>query len=147
VCSSDLVLGGDSDAPLCEQIARAVGRGAVSLAGKTTVRETCAVLARSTMLVCNDSGVQHLAAAVGTPCVSLFSRRAFLRTWWPHGAGHEVLWKEVDCHSCFLDICPYDNKCVNLISAFEVMGAADRVLDRKLRAREVSPGPRAARIA
>ncbi len=142
-----VVLGGDSDAPLCEQIAHAAGRGAISLAGKTSVRETCAVLARSTMLVCNDSGVQHLAAAVGTPCVSLFSRREFLRQWWPHGTGHEVLWTEVDCHTCFLNICPYDNKCIKLISVVEVIGAVDRVLDRESRAREFSSGPRDARIA
>ena len=72
-----VVLGGGSDAPMCERIAKAIGRNAASLAGKTTVRDSCEVLARCTMLVCNDSGVQHLAAAVGTPCVSLFTRREF----------------------------------------------------------------------
>ena len=142
-----VVLGGDSDAPLCEQIARAAGGGATSLAGKTTVRETCEILVRSTVLVCNDSGVQHLAAAVGTPCVSLFSRREFLRQWWPHGAGHEVLWKEIECHTCFLNSCPYDNKCIKLIPVSEVIGAVDRVLVRESRARQVASGSEIARIA
>ena len=142
-----VVLGGDTDAPLCEQIARAVGRGAISLAGKTTVRETCEVLARSTMLVCNDSGVQHLAVAVGRPCVSLFSRRDFLGQWWPHGANHEVIWKRVGCHTCFVDICPYDNKCIKMISVFEVIAAADRVLNRESRATEFASASRDARIA
>jgi ADP-heptose:LPS heptosyltransferase len=142
-----VVLGGDSDAPLCEQIARAAGRGAISLAGKTTVRETCAVLTRATMLVCNDSGVQHLAAAVGTPCVSLFSRREFLRQWWPHGANHEVIWKRVGCHTCFVDICPYDNKCIKMISVDEVIAAADRVLNRESRATQFASAARDARNA
>ena len=56
-----VVLGGASDAAMCERIAKAIGRNAASLAGKTTVRDSCEVLARCAMLVCNDSGVQHLA--------------------------------------------------------------------------------------
>jgi len=125
-----VVLGGSSDAPMCEQIAKAIGRNAASLAGKTTVRESCEMLARCAMLICNDSGVQHLAAAVGTPCVSLFTRREFPGMWWPHGPQHGVLMKDVECHTCFLDACPYDNKCIRAIGIAEVVAAASRVLAR-----------------
>jgi len=125
-----VVLGGGSDAPLCERIAKAIGRNAASLAGKTTVRESCEVLTRCAMLICNDSGVQHLAAAVGTPCVSLFTRREFPGMWWPHGPQHEVLMKSVECHTCFLDVCPHDNKCIKAISVDDVMAAAGRVRAR-----------------
>ncbi len=126
-----VVLGGSSEVAMCERIAEALGRNAVSLAGKTTVRESCEVLARCAMLICNDSGVQHLAAAVGTPCVSLFTRREFPGMWWPHGAQHEVLLKDVECHTCFLDACPYDNKCIKAIGVDEVIAAAGRVLARQ----------------
>jgi ADP-heptose:LPS heptosyltransferase len=132
-----LVLGGLDDAPLCERIARAIGGGAASLAGMTTVRESCEVLARCAMLVCNDSGVQHLAAAVGTPCVSIFSRRDFPRKWWPHGPRHEVLWKTVECHTCFLDACPYDNKCIKAIGVDEVIAASARVLAQRANSKEL----------
>jgi ADP-heptose:LPS heptosyltransferase len=125
-----VVLGGSSDAPMCERIGKAIGRSSVSLAGKTSVRESCEVLARCAMLICNDSGVQHLAAAVGTPCVSLFTRREFPGMWWPHGPQHEVLMKDVECHTCFLDACPYDNKCIKAIGVDEVIAAASRVLAR-----------------
>ncbi|MFZ0677688.1 glycosyltransferase family 9 protein [Candidatus Binatus sp.] len=125
-----VVLGGSFEVPMCERIVKAVGRKAVSLAGKTTVRESCEVLARCAMLVCNDSGVQHLAAAVGTPCVSLFTRREFPGMWWPHGPQHEVLLKDVECHTCFLDACPFDNKCIRAIGVDEVIAAAGRVLAR-----------------
>ncbi|HLX04793.1 MAG TPA: glycosyltransferase family 9 protein, partial [Candidatus Binatus sp.] len=125
-----VVLGGGSDVPMCERIAKTVGRNAVSLAGKTSVRESCELLTRCAMLVCNDSGVQHLAAAVGTPCVSLFTRREFPGMWWPHGPQHEVLLKDVACHTCFLDACPYDNKCIKAIGVDEVIAAAERVLAR-----------------
>jgi len=132
---SIVVLGGGSDAPMCERIAKAIGRNAASLAGKTTVRESCEMLARCGMLICNDSGVQHLAAAVGTPCVSLFTRREFPGMWWPHGPQHEVLLKDVECHTCFLDACPYDNKCIKAIGVDEVIAAADRVLMRRLKSK------------
>lgn len=125
-----VILGGASEAPMCERIASAIGRNAASLAGKTTVRESCEVLARCAMLICNDSGVQHLAAAVGTPCVSLFTRREFPGMWWPHGPQHQVLMKNVECHTCFLDVCPHDNKCIKAIGVDEVIAAAGRVLTR-----------------
>jgi ADP-heptose:LPS heptosyltransferase len=127
---SIVVLGGASDAPMCERIANAIGRNAASLAGKTTVRESCAMLERCAMLICNDSGVQHLASAVSTPCVSLFTRREFPGMWWPHGHQHQVLMKNVECHTCFLDACPFDNKCIKAIGVDEVIAAAERVLAR-----------------
>jgi ADP-heptose:LPS heptosyltransferase len=125
-----VVLGGASEAPMCERIASAIGRNAASLAGKTTVRESCEVLTRCAMLICNDSGVQHLAAAVGTPCVSLFTRREFPGMWWPHGPQHQVLMENVECHTCFLDVCPHDNKCIKAIGVDEVIAAAGPVLAR-----------------
>jgi lipopolysaccharide heptosyltransferase II len=126
-----VVLGGASEAAICERIAKSIGRNTASLAGKTTVRDSCEVLARCAILVCNDSGVQHLAAAVGTPCVSLFTRREFPGMWWPHGPQHEVLLKDVECHTCFLDSCPHDNKCIKAIGVDEVIAAVGRVLARQ----------------
>ena len=123
-----VILGGGADSVLCGEIAAAIGRGAANLAGKTTVRESCEILQRCSGVVCNDSGVQHLAAAVGTPCVSLFSCRDFRGKWRPHGSAHIVLRKEVECHTCLLDVCPYDNRCIKLISTEEVCAAADRIL-------------------
>ena len=142
-----VVLGGSSDAPLCERIAKAIGRSAASLAGKTTVRESCELLARCAMLICNDSGVQHLAAAVGTPCVSLFTRREFPGMWWPHGPQHEVLSKEVECHTCFLDICPYDNKCIKAIGVDEVIGAAARLLAHPANSKDSQPAAARPQVA
>jgi hypothetical protein len=41
-----------------------------------------------------------------------------------------VLWKEVPCHTCFRDECPYENRCIKLIAPFEAITAADRILAR-----------------
>jgi ADP-heptose:LPS heptosyltransferase len=122
------LLGGSGDAEICGSIADALGPCATNLAGRLTLRETCALLERAALLVCNDSGVQHLAAATGTPCVSIFSCRDFRGKWYPHGAMHTVLRKSVACHTCFLDECPYDNRCINLVTAGAVAAAADFAL-------------------
>ncbi len=123
-----VIVGGAADAALGEQIARGIGAAAQSLAGRTTLLESCEVLRRCSLVVCNDSGVQHLAAAVGTPCVSLFACRDFKGKWRPHGAQHAVIRKWVECDTCFLDKCPYDNRCIKLIEVGEVITAADRKL-------------------
>jgi lipopolysaccharide heptosyltransferase II len=125
-----VLLGGPGDTATCASIAQSIGAGAVSLVGATSIRESCEMLRRCELLVCNDSGVQHLAAAVGTPCVSIFSCRDFLGKWFPHGAAHIVLRKWVACHTCLLDHCPYDNRCIGMVAAGEVIAAADAVIAR-----------------
>ncbi|HYB91450.1 MAG TPA: glycosyltransferase family 9 protein [Candidatus Binataceae bacterium] len=122
-----VLVGGSSDASLCAGIARGIGPRAMSVAGRTSLTETCELLRRCAMLICVDSGVQHLAAAAGTPCISIFSCRDLRGKWYPHGAGHTVLRKWVDCHTCLLDRCPSDNRCVKLVTVGEVIAAAARL--------------------
>jgi heptosyltransferase-3 len=78
-----------------------------------------------------DSGPQHLAASVGTPCVAIFSQRNPRRRWYPHGNRHRVLEGAVPCHTCLLDVCPHDNLCMKQISADEVVAAARAILEMK----------------
>jgi len=118
---SVILLGGDSDVEICEKIVEIGGKEVINLAGQTSVLESCELLKRCLILICNDSGAQHLAVAVGTPCVSLFSFWQLRGKWWPHGTENTVLQKWVDCHTCFLDTCPFDNRCIKLIETDEVI--------------------------
>ena len=122
------ILGGERDALLCQQIAEDIGEGSLSVAGNLSLLECCELLRRCHVLVCNDSGVQHLAAAVGTSCISVFSCRDIRDKWSPYGAQHTVLRKWVACQACQLEQCPYDNRCINLIETKEVRAALDRYL-------------------
>ncbi len=131
-----VVLGGAGEAGLCERIATAIGTDARSLAGRATVRESCEVLRRCALLVCNDSGVQHLASLIGTPCVSIFSCREFPGRWFPAAKRSVVLRKWVPCHTCYLTECPYDNRCINSVTAAEAATAAASLLDPA-----AAPGP------
>lgn len=119
-----LLLGGEGDARVCGQIADQIGAGSANLAGLLNLQETCELLRRCRLLVCVDSGVQHLAAAVGTRCVSLFSFWQFIGKWRPHGRHHTVIQKWVPCHTCFHECCPHENACMKEISADEVIEAA-----------------------
>lgn len=70
-------------------------------AGETTLRELCALLRAARLLVTNDSGVMHLAAALGTPLVALFGPEAPVRYHPLHASGHcRVLSADVVCGPC-----------------------------------------------
>jgi ADP-heptose:LPS heptosyltransferase len=88
------------------------------------LRESGALLRQCDLLICVDSGPQHLAAAVGTRCVAIFSQRNQRRRWYPHGTQHLVLEGSVECHTCLLDSCPYDNRCIKQITVEQVLAAA-----------------------
>jgi len=124
-----VVLGGNADASVCQAVAEGIAGATINLAGQTSLRESCEVLKRCSMLICNDSGVQHLAAAVGTSCISMFSAHDMPGKWHPYGSKNVVLRKWVECHTCYLRTCPYDNRCIKLIDPLEVIDAIDLKLE------------------
>jgi heptosyltransferase III len=64
----------------------------LNLCGTLTPRMSAAVLREAELLLCHDSGPMHLAAAVGTRCVAVFSRLFPPGQWFPLGSGHEILY-------------------------------------------------------
>jgi ADP-heptose:LPS heptosyltransferase len=123
-----VLIGSADDRVICEQIRSRCDNFPINLAGKLTLLESCALLRRCDLLVCVDSAPQHLAAAVGGRCVALFSQRNPRRRWYPHGNQHRVLEGAVECHSCLLDECPYDNRCMKQITVEQVLAAVEGVL-------------------
>ncbi len=67
-----LLVGGLLDVDLAREIERGIGSAAISLAGKTTLRQMAALLKRSHLYLGNDTGPTHVAAAMGTPVVAVF---------------------------------------------------------------------------
>jgi ADP-heptose:LPS heptosyltransferase len=122
------LLGGADDRPMCEEIASGCGSDVINLAGNLSIGQSRAMLHRCDLLICVDSGPQHLAASVGTPCVALFSQRNPRRRWYPHGSRHRVLEGAVECHTCLLDVCPRDNLCMKQITVDEVLAATEDIV-------------------
>jgi len=133
------LIGGSNDYLMCEQVSARSGIPATNLAGELSLGESCALLRRCDLLICVDSGPQHLAAAVGTQCVALFSQRNPRRRWYPHGSQHRVLEGSVECHTCLLDTCPCDNRCMKQITVEQVIAAAHASLQTRSRPRVEHP--------
>ncbi|MCC6383128.1 MAG: glycosyltransferase family 9 protein [Dehalococcoidia bacterium] len=86
-----VVLGAARERGLADAVAAAIPDGATSLAGRTTVAELAAVLARTSLLLGNDSGPMHLADAFGTPMVITFSGTDLESQWRPRHAPARLL--------------------------------------------------------
>src|SRR5207244_13352223 len=76
----------------------------VNLADIFTVFETTYYISRCTLYLGNDTGTMHLAAAVGTRCIAIFSARDHPGKWYPYGQGHVVIRKRVTCEGCLLTV-------------------------------------------
>jgi len=102
----------------------------LNLCGSCTPRQSAAVLARARLFIGHDSGPMHLAAAVGTRCVAIFSARAPAGQWFPLGAGHRVIYHKTDCYGCGLDVCTEQKKkCILSITVDEVISTVKDILD------------------
>jgi heptosyltransferase-3 len=101
----------------------------VNLCGCLSPRESAAVLARASIFLGHDSGPMHLASAVQTPCVAVFSARNKPRVWFPYGKQHRVLYHRVDCWGCNLETCIVEKKkCLTSISPDEVLAQIETLL-------------------
>jgi heptosyltransferase-2 len=107
---------------------------ALDLSARLTLGELAALLRRCDLLVSNDSGPVHMAAAVGTPVVDIFGRNQrglSPARWGPLGDGHAVLHKEVGCVTCLAHRCDIEFLCLTSLSAEEVYQAAAAVLAQR----------------
>ena len=106
---ADVVLVGTADmAPLHDRIAAAAKAPILKAAGKTDLLQLSALLARSSLLVTNDTGPMHLAAAMGVPIVALFGSTD-PAVCGPRGRGPAtVVYDKVPCAPCYLKECPVE---------------------------------------
>ncbi len=133
-----LILGGKADIQTSETIASAIGNrqpaatvrehggSAIgNVAGRTSLRELMALLKLSRVLLTNDTGPMHVAAALGTPVVVPFGSTSPELTGpgLPGDTHHRLLKSDAPCSPCFLRACPIDFRCMNGISVERVVEA------------------------
>jgi ADP-heptose:LPS heptosyltransferase len=131
-----LITGAAGDRPLAEVVARGLPGRAVDLTGKLAVRETLAVIARLDLFLSPDTGPMHMAAAVGTPSVSVFGPSDPARYFSaPPGARHLVVRRDLWCSPCNLIRRPPAEcaggeapECLRLVTVDEVYKAAAGLL-------------------
>lgn len=124
----DIVLtGGPAEREIGADIARAMQTEPLNLIGQTSVRQMMAVLAGCRLMVTNDSGPMHIAAAFGVPLVAIFGPTDHTTTS-PWGTRAQIVRQPVECSPCLLRQCPIDHRCMQRVTADQVLAAVDGLL-------------------
>jgi len=120
-----LVLVGSADEYDRSQRCLDAWRGAkANFCGMLSPRVSAAVLGRGCLFIGHDSGPMHLAAAVGVPCVAIFSARNLPGQWFPRGQHNTILYRKTPCFGCGLERCDnYKKACILSITVQEVAAA------------------------
>jgi lipopolysaccharide heptosyltransferase II len=124
-CGAVVMIGGPDERADVAVVNGMMKTPAIDLAGATAVGLLPALLSRASLLITNDSGPMHIAAAIGTPVVALFGPTSAARTG-PYGMGHDVLTGKVPCSPCFSRTChnALPLECLRTVSPQQVLVAA-----------------------
>jgi len=125
-----LAFGSASEWRICDEIAQRAGGGVLNLAGKTSLRQLMALLKLCRVVVTNDTGPMHVAAALGIPVVVPFGSTSPELTGpgLPGDSRHRLLKSAAPCSPCFRRTCPIDFRCMTSISAERVIEAVLQAL-------------------
>ncbi len=127
-----VVIGAADEITIAEKCINAWGRNAINLCGKTTPRVSAALLKNANLFIGHDSGPIHLAAAVGTPCVGIYSARNMPGQWFPRGKHNQLLYNLPECAGCGLEVCiVQQKKCILSINVDEVIHAVNTILKQQ----------------
>jgi heptosyltransferase I len=124
------VLGAAEDKPLGEIVARAEPQRCLNLCGQTSLPEMVEWLRLCRLMITNDTGPMHAAAALGKPLVALFGPTEPRRTG-PYGQLASVLRRDLPCSPCFNSYCTFEKpeECLRAISPAMVLERACRLLN------------------
>jgi len=135
-----VIFGGRADAELARDICQGIQSAGASapastlnLAGKTSLRELMALLSLCRVLLSNDTGPMHIAAALGTPVVTPFGSTSPELTGpgLPNDSRHQLLKSKAPCSPCFRRTCPIDFRCMKGISVEAVVEALGQIFAGK----------------
>ena len=117
-----VIVGAASERAVGEQVMAGLGVPGRLLAGETSLPELVGVLATADLLLTNDSGPMHVAAALGVPLVAIFGPTDPRETSPVRGA---VVRHPVECSPCLLRECPIDHRCMRGVDVDRVVAAGD----------------------
>jgi heptosyltransferase-2 len=116
-----IVCGTAAERATCEAVAKAAGAGVASAAGETDLPTLAALVGRAALALCNDSGLAHLAGAMGTPTVTLYGSTSSA---WTAALGPKVriVQHPPVCSPCFRRTCRIGYVCLTALTLDEVDG-------------------------
>jgi ADP-heptose:LPS heptosyltransferase len=123
-----VVTGGPAETELTAFVAGPPRPEVTDLGGATDLAGLAEVIAHAGAIVVGNTGPAHLAAAVGTPVVSLFAPTVPAVRWRPWKVPHELLFLDVPCAGCRARVCPIpDHPCLSAVTPEHVHDAVDRL--------------------
>jgi ADP-heptose:LPS heptosyltransferase len=124
-----VIVGGKESRKEAQEIEANIRHNALNLAGKTSFLQLAEVLKRCDLLISSDSGPVHVASAVGTPVVGIYSARDYSECWYPWGNHNRILRKDPPCQVCLKTECETMD-CIKSITVDEVLMACDEILKK-----------------
>ena len=127
-----VLIAGPSEEVFADQVEKNMRNQPINLAGKLSLADMIALLKRCCVLVSNNSGPAHVAAALGTLVVSIFGANQpglGATRWRPLGPNHIVLQKDVGCKVCLAHDCDIQFRCLTELSVDEVYQATVPLLN------------------
>jgi len=124
-----LLIGSADEADVTREVTSRMKQQPVVLTGKTSLNEITAVLSIVDLVVTNDTGPAHIAAALGRPTLVIFGPTNPLTTR-PFAPEAEILRHPPDCAPCMLRDCPIDHRCMTAITVDEVFEHSHALLKR-----------------
>ena len=113
--------------PLVDNLRSQLGATSHSLVGRLNLSELSALLAAAPLLLSNNTGPVHIAAALGTPVVDLYALTNLQHTPWQ--VPHRVLYHDVPCRLCYKSVCPEGHhNCLRLLEPQDVVEAVLELL-------------------
>jgi lipopolysaccharide heptosyltransferase II len=130
-----LFSGSEGERELIDTIRSAMHAPSLSLAGRLDLAELAALIELTPVLITNNTGPAHIAAAVGTPVVDLYAQTNPQHTPWR--VPSRVLFHDVLCKNCFKSICPQGHHdCLARVPPESVVSAALELLSRGARSQK-----------
>jgi heptosyltransferase-2 len=126
-CARVVIFGSPDDLRVAEEVAAGMNHAPVILAGRTTLGQLMGLIQHCRLLITNDSGPMHLAAALNVPQLAIFGSTSEIATG-PLSSKAVVIKHPVACNPCFLRECPTDFRCMKCISVERVVAEAEKVI-------------------
>lgn len=131
-----VLIGSRDEIDVTNEVTNRMRNQPVVLTGKTTLDQLTAVLGLVDLVVTNDTGPAHIAAALGSPTIVIFGPTNPLTTR-PFSFKAEILRHPPDCAPCMLRDCPIDHRCMTAITVDEVFERSHALLKRSSFAKTV----------
>ncbi len=121
-----VVISSAAEANIADEVVSYSKGNAISIAGKTGLKDLLAVIGQAEYFICNDTGPMHMAAALDVPVFAIFGPANPVRTGpyeahGPSGAIHTIIQKDLDCSPCYAQNPCNNYRCMENLSVADVL--------------------------